>query len=108
VAVSPDGSKVYVTGVSYAGPVVWVIAVPTNMVIATIPVGAAGPGYAAAVALSPDGSKVYVANNIDNTVSVIATIPVGTDPDGMAVTPDGSKVYVANFASFEKRVGWVG
>jgi YVTN family beta-propeller protein len=105
VAVSPDGSKVYVTGGSYAGPVVWVIAAPTNMVIATIPVGAAGPGYAAAVALSPDGSKVYVANNIDNTVSVIATatnpviatIPVGTDPDGMAVTPDGSKVYVANF-----------
>jgi len=30
---------------------------------------------------------------------VIATIPVGFDPEGLAVTPDGSKVYVANFGS---------
>jgi YVTN family beta-propeller protein len=28
--------------------------------------------------------------------TVIATIPVGTAPTGVAVTPDGSKVYVAN------------
>ena len=42
----------------------------------------------------------------DNTVSVIdtatntvvATIPVGNFPLGVAVTPDGTKVYVANFS----------
>ena len=28
-----------------------------------------------------------------------ATIPVGSQPGGVAVTPDGSKVYVANFLS---------
>jgi YVTN family beta-propeller protein len=57
--------------------------------------------------VTPDGSKVYVANYEDNTVSVIdtatnivnATIPVGTEPFGVAVTPDGSKVYVANQVS---------
>ena len=30
------------------------------------------------------------------TNTVIATIPVGAEPLGVAVTPDGSKVYVAN------------
>ena len=44
---------------------------------------------------------------IDNTVSVIdtatntviATVPVGIYPIGVAVTPDGTKVYVANAGS---------
>jgi DNA-binding beta-propeller fold protein YncE len=30
------------------------------------------------------------------TNTVIATAPVGTGPQGVAVTPDGSKVYVTN------------
>lgn len=49
----------------------------------------------------------YVANNGANTVSVIdvstnavvQTIPVGSNPTGLAVTPDGNRVYVANYAS---------
>ncbi len=56
----------------------------------------------------PDGKKVYVANQDDNTVSVIdaatnirpaittATVNVGSSPDEVAVTPDGKKVYVTN------------
>ena len=52
------------------------------------------------VAVTPNGSKVYVANNGDDTVSVISTatdtvttiIPVGVEPTGLAVTPDGNKV----------------
>jgi YVTN family beta-propeller protein len=52
----------------------------------------------------PDGGKVYVANELSNSVSVIdtatntviATIPVGTDPRAVAVSPDGSRVYVTN------------
>jgi YVTN family beta-propeller protein len=48
----------------------------------------------------------YVANNSSNTVSVIdtattppsvvATIPVGNGPSGVAVAPDGKHVYVTN------------
>ena len=62
-----------------------VISTATNTVIATIPVGSSPVG----VAVTPDGSKVYVANDGDNTVSVISTatntvigapIPVGNDP----------------------------
>jgi YVTN family beta-propeller protein len=31
--------------------------------------------------------------------TVVATVPVGTFPDGVAVTPDGKHAYVANFNS---------
>jgi YVTN family beta-propeller protein len=66
VAVSPDGSKVYVTNLNN---IVSVIATATNTVSATIPVGNGPVG----VALTPDGSEAYVANQFDHTVSVIAT-----------------------------------
>jgi YVTN family beta-propeller protein len=46
-----------------------------------------------------------VTNADDNTVSVIetasntvvATIPVGQVPTGVAITPDGTRAYVTNF-----------
>lgn len=46
----------------------------------------------------------YVSNSSSNSVSVvdrdtqmtIATIPVGTNPEGLVLTPDGAFVYVAN------------
>ncbi len=98
VAISRDGSTVYVTNDNVA--TVSVIDTATNTVGATISVG----GFPRAVAVSPDGSTVYVANAGDDTVSVIdtatntvgATISVGMQPSGIAVSPDGSTVYVAN------------
>src|SRR5437870_3161107 len=62
---------------------------------ATLPISQAKTNYA------------YVANNSANTVSVIntathavvATIPVGTAPYGVAVNQAGSTAYVANFGS---------
>jgi YVTN family beta-propeller protein len=52
------------------------------------------------------GNRAYVANQGDNTVSVIdtttkravATIPVGTGPNSLVATRDGTRVYVANSA----------
>lgn len=49
------------------------------------------------------GPKAYVGNFKDNTVSaidtdagtVVATVPVGAGPHGMAVSPDGRNVYVS-------------
>jgi YVTN family beta-propeller protein len=103
VAVSPDGSKVYVTNSVSPTGTVSVIDTATNTVSATIPVGVFPEG----VAVSPDGSKVYVANHgsinpgpvsvIDTaTNTVSAAVPVGFGSVGVAVKPDGSKVYVAN------------
>ena len=56
VAVTPDGTKVYVT--NYDSNTVSVIDTATNNVTATVPVGTSPRG----VAVSPDGTKVYVAN----------------------------------------------
>jgi YVTN family beta-propeller protein len=93
VAVSPDGSKVYVTnraGVNENNNNVSVIDTTTNTVVGgLIPVGS-GPNGAA---ITPDGSKVYIPNLLDNTVSVIdtaansviATIPVGNAPAALGI-----------------------
>ena len=57
------------------------------------------------MAVSPHGRRIYVVSDllpgavwvIDTTMdTVIATIPVGDGPFGVAVTPDGSKIFVAN------------
>ena len=93
-----DPVCVYVT--NFGDNTVSVIDTDSNLVVATVAVGASPEG----VAVSPDGSHVYVANHVDSTVSVIdavsttvvATVPVGTNPEGLSVTLDGSQVYVAN------------
>src|SRR5215813_2594087 len=59
---------------------------------------------AASVAAAP---FAYVTNSFDNTVSVldtatntvVATVPVGPIPFGVAITPDGAHAYVANQGS---------
>ena len=68
VAVTPDGSKVYVPD-GNGGTTVSVIATATNTVIATIPVGNNPFG----VAVTSDSSRAYVAINGLNIVSVIDT-----------------------------------
>jgi YVTN family beta-propeller protein len=78
VAVTPDGTKVYVA--NRGSGTVSAIATATNAVVATIPVG----GNPYGIAVTPDGTNVYVTTG--NTVSVIDTatnnvvgspIPVG-------------------------------
>jgi YVTN family beta-propeller protein len=67
VAVTPDGSKVYVTNLN--DNTVSVIDTAMNKVITTISVGP----NPLAVAVTPDGSKVYV-TSLSGTVSVIDTV----------------------------------
>jgi YVTN family beta-propeller protein len=66
-----------------------------------------GRGY-----VTNKSGHVYVTNQLDNTVSVIdvlhnkvvATVPAGAAPDGVAVTQDGSHVYIADNGSAEVSV----
>jgi YVTN family beta-propeller protein len=105
VAVTPDGTRVYVAN----GPSsVSVIDTATNTVTATVGVGDGPFG----VAVTPDGARVYVTNENSADVSVvdtatntvIATVGVGIAPEGVAVTPDGARVYVANLFSLPATV----
>src|ERR1700744_5311025 len=89
VAVSPDGSRVYIANEAVKGTVS-VIDTATNTVTATVAVGSNPIG----IAITPAGSKLYVANKgRHGTVSVIdtatnavsATIDAGPSPIGVAV-----------------------
>src|ERR1035437_6274707 len=99
VAITPDGTKIYVANSDNPG-IVSVIGTVTNQVAAMVNVGKAPTG----IAVTPDGTKVYVANDGNSNVSVINTatdqviaiVPVGNASQGVAISLDGTKVYVAN------------
>ncbi len=103
VAVSPDGTRVYVANTKYGDRgTVSVIDTAINKVTATVDIGYK---YSpCGVAITPDGKKVYVADRDIKKVSVIdtstntvtATVSVGINPLGVAITPDGKKAYVTN------------
>ena len=97
LAVSPDGTKVYVTNFgppAVSTGTVSVIKTANRGVVATIPVG----NYPTGVAFTPDGTHAYVANVNSSIVSVIATATntvVATvmvdSPVAVAITPDGTR-----------------
>ncbi|GAA3987046.1 gliding motility-associated C-terminal domain-containing protein [Mucilaginibacter dorajii] len=94
-AITPDGSKVYVS-CQQANTIV-VIDTKTNMVTTTIPV-AASP---ADVVMSPDGTQVFVAHLNDDKITVINTsnnaltrFSAGDKVVTFAISPDGKALYV--------------
>lgn len=101
VAVTPDGSAVYVACQS-AGAVS-VIGAAANTVIATIYLSAAPTQ----LAVSPNGAQVYVVIPTANQVavidtaskSVIANIAVGSRPNSVVFSPTSARAYVTNLWS---------
>jgi gliding motility-associated-like protein len=103
IAVSPDGSKVYVTSGTYnpkAFGMVIVISTFTNQVVANIPLTTNNPG---GIVVSADGSKLYISDDISNlitTVNARTYQAVGTTTINSAgplcISPDGTTLYVAN------------
>jgi len=104
VAITPDGTKGYVSNSNIAGEVS-VIDIPTNSFLKAITVGS----YPNGVAIHPSGATVYVANTGSDTVSMIdvasdkvigdLTFPSGSVPNNLAFTPDGSILYLSCFGS---------
>ncbi|MEO0420943.1 MAG: PQQ-binding-like beta-propeller repeat protein [Pseudomonadota bacterium] len=104
VAVSPDGSEVYVA--SEDEEEVWVLDGVSHEVLARIPVN----GNPERLALSPDATQLWASidspsevNVIDlATRSMIAAIRTTGLPSELAFSPDGATAYVAiNFFSTE-------
>ena len=96
IAVSPDGSTIYVTDTN--GNSVKAISASTGTVTATIGVG----DLPWQIVVSANGKTAYVADPDSNAVSVIDTatdqvtdtISVLGDPDTLALTADGSQLWV--------------
>ncbi|HUL98831.1 MAG TPA: beta-propeller fold lactonase family protein, partial [Mycobacterium sp.] len=101
IAVTPDGTRLYITNPANNSLVVFDVQTVTQ--IAEIPVGI----QPQAVGILPDGSRAYVANTGSDDVSivdirptsptyntVIKTIPVGPSPIDIEVSPIGPAVYV--------------
>ena len=65
------------------------------------------PTYSSPIAVSRDDNLVWVVNPSDDSVSVLRTddytrlakIPVGDEPESIALTPDGQYAFVANAAA---------
>ena len=103
IAVSRDGSHVYVTG---AGNELYDWAVGTNGTVAfsrtiSLPAGS----YPCGVAVSADGSKAYVCLSIRNALAVVdlstgsvsRQVGVGIAPWDVVLSPDGSTAYVSDW-----------
>jgi len=101
VAVTPDGTKVYVT--NYGGSDVSVVDTATKTVTGTITVGS----YPYDVAITPDGTTAYVTNHGSASVSIIdtatdtvtGTITPGDYPAGVAISPNGTRLYVTRYGN---------
>ncbi|MEV0946119.1 YncE family protein, partial [Rhodococcus sp. NPDC049939] len=100
VAITPDGTRAYVTNLF--DNTVSVIDTTTNTVTDTIDLGR---HRAYEVAITPDGTRAYVTNHgeygkvsvIDTATNTVTdTVDVGDSPYGVAITPDGTRAYVAN------------
>ena len=107
VAVTLDGSKVYVANYGLDHPPYSVSVISTATNTATAVINDPSFNMPDGIAVTPDGRKVYIANCVGDSVSVIhtATNTVTTikDPSfseavGVAVTPDGRTVYISNYA----------
>jgi len=100
IAITPDGSRMYVS--NHEASSVSVFDTATNVPLMEIGVGLNPIG----LAITPDGSLAYVANQASDNVTVIAiatnsvikTIPVGAgaNPIWVTISHDGSRAYVSN------------
>ncbi len=110
VTVTSDNALAYVSG---TGSTIAVINTSTNKVQSTfsIPVPSEGFNGNFGPFLIPNRSFAYVGQAVSGVTpgtvtaidipsnQIVATILVGTDPNGMAFTPDGRYGYVANVGS---------
>ncbi len=106
MAISPDGSRLYVANAN--SDIISVINTNTDDVVKELdakPAGALPFGSAPnALTVAPDGKTLYVANGNNNMISVIdlatgktkGMIPTGWYPGAVVINKKGDKLFVAN------------
>lgn len=100
IAITPDGSRMYVDNAEDSS--VSVFDTARNVPLVEIAVGQNPIG----LAITPDGSRAYVSSQGSDTVSVIATatnsviktisVGAGAHPIWVTISADGSRAYVSN------------
>jgi autotransporter-associated beta strand protein/YVTN family beta-propeller protein len=103
IAVSPNGSHVYVTG-SGNELYEWVVN-PNGTVTFSRTISLPGGSDPCGIAISPDGTKAYVCLSIANTLAVVSLgagtlsqqIAVGIAPWNVLLSLDGNTAYVSDW-----------
>lgn len=100
IAITPDGSRMYVDNAEDSS--VSVFDTARNVPLVEIAVGQNPIG----LAITPDGTRAYVSSQGSDTVSVIATatnsviktisVGAGAHPIWVTISADGSRAYVSN------------
>jgi YVTN family beta-propeller protein len=103
IAMTPDGTRAYVSNFDNVSQAVYVLDVASRKLIATLP---AGP-YPAIIRVIPDGSQAWVTSIYGNglevidtaTNTVIKTLGGMSGAWGLAFNPTGTRAYVAGSTS---------
>src|SRR5256885_4682888 len=103
IAISPNGSHVYVTG-SGNELYDWMVN-PNATVTFSRTISLPGGSDPCGIAISPDGTKAYVCLSIANTLAVVSLaagtvtqqIAVGIAPWNVLLSPDGNTAYVSDW-----------
>ena len=123
MAVSPDGSRVFVTGYTLANvydfqTIAYDARTGDQLWVARFDGGGESLDFAYSVAVSPDSSRVYVTGSIEPTITEWATVAYdastgaqlwsatyggpaesGGYPSKVAASPDDSRVFVAGWTT---------
>lgn len=99
IAITPDGTKAYVTSYIDVNPVIMVVDLTKKVIASTIPTSV----YPKSIVLTPDGSEAWIlyyqstqASVLDTlTGTIAATVSLGGQADtGIAFNPTGTRAYV--------------
>jgi uncharacterized repeat protein (TIGR01451 family) len=96
IAFAPNGARAYAVNFTTNN----IAAIDTGTIGVVGNTAVTGPVRAE---VGPDSDRLYVTTTNDSvvvidtaTLGILATIPVGSSPSGLAVSPNGTRVYVAN------------